>query len=80
MTAYQELLTGFFFRLGQVENARRHLCFPGQHPDPTELQKMQSFEKHLNRSAESRKIGDWKSVLREMDAAIAIGADSSPQV
>ncbi|KAJ4729670.1 TPR repeat-containing thioredoxin TTL1-like [Melia azedarach] len=73
-------LASLYFRLGQVENARRHLCFPGQHPDPTELQKMQSFEKHLNRSAESRKIGDWKSVLREMDAAIAIGADSSPQL
>ncbi|KAG6528561.1 hypothetical protein ZIOFF_010739 [Zingiber officinale] len=29
---------------------------------------------------EARKIGDWKSALREADAAIAAGADSSPTV
>lgn len=73
-------LASLYFRLGQVENARRHLCFPGQHPDPNELLKLQLFEKHLSRCAESRKIGDWKTVLRESDAAIAIGVDSSPQL
>lgn len=78
MTAYQHILTRIFFRLGQIENARHHLCFPGQHSDPTELHKLQIFEKHLNQFAVSRKIGDWKSMLRETDAAIAIGADSSP--
>jgi DnaJ family protein C protein 7 len=26
---------------------------------------------------DARKIGDWKSALREADAAIAIGVDSS---
>lgn len=73
-------LASLYFRLGQVENARHHLWFPGHHPDPNELLKLQSFEKHLNRCAESRKIGDWKTVLRETDAAIAIGVDSSPQL
>jgi len=29
---------------------------------------------------DARKIGDWKSALREADAAIAIGADSSQLV
>ncbi|GAV60154.1 Thioredoxin domain-containing protein/TPR_8 domain-containing protein/TPR_11 domain-containing protein [Cephalotus follicularis] len=73
-------LASLYLRLGQAENGKRHLCFPGQHPDPVELQKLQFLEKHLNRCADSRKIGDWKSVLRETDAAIAVGADSSPQL
>ncbi|KAL5864724.1 hypothetical protein ACOSQ3_002238 [Xanthoceras sorbifolium] len=73
-------LASLYLRIGQAENARHHLCFPGQHPDPAELQKLQSFEKHLNRCADSRKLGDWTSALRESDAAIATGADSSPQL
>ncbi|XP_031284400.1 inactive TPR repeat-containing thioredoxin TTL3-like [Pistacia vera] len=79
MRAHQRLAS-LYLRLGQVENVRRHLFFPGQHPDPAELHKLQSFEKHLNRCADSRKIGDWKSVVRETDAAMAIGVDSSPQL
>lgn len=73
-------LASLYLRLGQVENARRHLFLPGQPPDPSELQKLLSLEKHLNRCADARKIGDWKSALRECDAAIAGGADSSPQL
>jgi len=34
----------------------------------------------VNRCADSRKFGDWKRVLRESEAAIAVGADFSPQV
>lgn len=67
-------------RLGQVENARRHLCFPGLKPDPAELHKLQAVEKHLKKCTDSRRVGDWKSVLRECDATIASGADFSPQV
>lgn len=52
----------------------------GLQPDPIELQKLQAVEKHLRKCTDSRKIGDWKSVLREVDATIASGADSSPQV
>ncbi|KAL5662402.1 hypothetical protein ACJX0J_029527, partial [Zea mays] len=33
-------------------------------------------EKHFGRCLDARKAGDWKSVLRESDAAIAAGADS----
>lgn len=67
-------------RLGQVENARRHLCFPGYQPDPNELIKLKSIETYLNKCTDARKNGNWKSVLREADAAIAAGADSSPQM
>ncbi|OVA04051.1 Tetratricopeptide repeat-containing domain [Macleaya cordata] len=73
-------LASLHLRLGQVENARKHLCFPGQQPDPSELQKLQEVERHLSKCANARKIGDWKSALREGDAAIAAGADSSPQL
>ncbi|KAI9177539.1 hypothetical protein LWI28_016451 [Acer negundo] len=73
-------LASLYLRLGLAENARRHLCFHGQHPESADLQKLQSIEKHLNRCADSRKTGDWKSALRESDAAIATGADSSPQL
>ncbi|KAJ4980563.1 hypothetical protein NE237_031400 [Protea cynaroides] len=73
-------LASLHLRLGQAENAWKHLCFSGQQPDPMELQKLQGLERHLNRCADARKIGDWKSALREGDAAIAAGGDSSPQL
>ncbi|KAG2677739.1 hypothetical protein I3843_12G113000 [Carya illinoinensis] len=73
-------LASLFLRLGQVENARGHLCIPGVHPDPMELQKLQTVEKHLRKCTDARRINDWKSVLREVDATIAAGADFSPQL
>lgn len=68
------------YRLGQVENARKHLFLAGPKPDPLELQKLQEVEKHLERSADARNVGDWKSMLSETHAAIAHGADSSSLV
>lgn len=59
---------------------RRHLFVSGQQPDPAELQKLLAVEKHLSKCSDARRIRDWKSVLREADAAISAGADSSPQV
>ncbi|KAJ9172800.1 hypothetical protein P3X46_016007 [Hevea brasiliensis] len=73
-------LASLYLRLGQAENARHHLLFQGRQTGPTELQKLQSLEKHINRCADARKIGDWKGALRETDAALTIGADSSPQL
>ncbi|KAJ0986176.1 hypothetical protein J5N97_004532 [Dioscorea zingiberensis] len=71
-------LFALHLRLGQVEFARRHLFMASQQPDPVELQKLQEVERHLRRCEDSRKASDWKSALRECDAAIAAGADSSP--
>lgn len=73
-------LASLYLRLGQVENARHHLCYPGQQPDPCELSKLQSLEKHLNLCIESRRIGDWKNAVKESDAAMEAGAKSSPLV
>ncbi|KAM7492174.1 hypothetical protein LguiA_035095 [Lonicera macranthoides] len=67
-------------RLGQVENAGRHIGCNGQTPETTELQKLQSLEKHISRCADARKICDWKAALRECDAAVVAGAVSSPQI
>ncbi|URD95161.1 TPR repeat-containing thioredoxin [Musa troglodytarum] len=65
-------------RLGLVEDARKHHFLTGQPPDPVELQKLQAVERHWVKCGDARKVGDWKSVLREAEAAIAAGADSSP--
>lgn len=73
-------LASIYLRLGEAENARHQLCFSGQCPDQAELQRVQTLEKHLRLCSEARKIGDWKKVITEVDAAIANGADSSPQL
>ncbi|KAA8526769.1 hypothetical protein F0562_009002 [Nyssa sinensis] len=73
-------LGSLLLRLGQVENTRRHLCFPGHQPDSNELQKLQSVDMHLRKCTDARKICDWRSALREADAAISAGADTSPQL
>ncbi|GAB4846560.1 hypothetical protein Ancab_025565 [Ancistrocladus abbreviatus] len=67
-------------RLGQVEVASRHLCFQGCQLDASELQKLHLIEKHLNRCTDARRIGEWKSALRECEAAIVAGANDSPQL
>ncbi|KAI6687209.1 hypothetical protein NL676_024037 [Syzygium grande] len=73
-------LASLFIRLGQVENARRHMYIPGSQPDSNEQHKLQAVEKHLSRCADARRVGEWKTVLREGDAAIAAGADFSCQL
>ncbi|AQK96626.1 Electron transporter [Zea mays] len=72
-------VAGVCLRLGMIDKARRHFTQAGhlQHSDPAEWHKLQEVEVHLGRCTDARKIGDWKSALREADAAIAAGADSS---
>lgn len=76
----QQSNTWYGHSLGQAENARRHICYQGYQPDANELQKLQALETHLRKCTDARKIGDWRSALREVDAAIAAGVDASPQV
>ncbi|KAL4580415.1 hypothetical protein LXL04_016607 [Taraxacum kok-saghyz] len=73
-------LGSLLISLGQVENARKHLYFPGYQPDPNELMKLEAVSKHLNNCMNYRKVCDWTSVLRECDAAIVSGADSCIQL
>ncbi|VFQ97573.1 unnamed protein product [Cuscuta campestris] len=71
-------LGSLFLSLGQVENARKHICH--QVADCTELRKLEAVEKHVEKCNDARAAADWRSLLREADAAIASGADSSPQL
>nr|GMC48737.1 TPR repeat-containing thioredoxin TTL1-like [Ipomoea batatas] len=73
-------LGSLFLSLGQVENARRHICLPGHQLDHLELRKLEAVEKHIEKCNDARGASDWRSVLREADAAIASGADASPQL
>ncbi|KAL1563773.1 TPR repeat-containing thioredoxin TTL1-like [Salvia divinorum] len=73
-------LGSLLLSLGQVESAREHICFPGHQPDPVEMHKLQLVEKHLSKCSEARRLGDWRGTLCEVDAAIAAGADASPQL
>ncbi|KAK8948471.1 TPR repeat-containing thioredoxin TTL1 [Platanthera zijinensis] len=73
-------LSGLYLRLGQIEPAMRHLVLAGEQPDASEMQKLQMAEKYMERCTNARKISDWKSTLREADAVVAAGADSSPLV
>ncbi|XP_057727951.1 inactive TPR repeat-containing thioredoxin TTL3-like [Arachis stenosperma] len=73
-------LASLYLRFGQVENSQLHLSLSGLKVDQYEEQTLMFLEKHLNRCEDARKVGDWKSVLRETEAAIAVGADFSPQL
>ncbi|XP_010552115.1 PREDICTED: TPR repeat-containing thioredoxin TTL1 [Tarenaya hassleriana] len=73
-------LASLFIRMGQVESASNHLRFLGNQSDPTESQKVQAIDAHLNKCTDARKRGDWRTVLKEVDAAIACGADFSPHL
>ncbi|KAM0826546.1 hypothetical protein ACQ4PT_068811 [Festuca glaucescens] len=72
-------LAALCLRFGMVEKARRQLTLAGNVnlSDPAEWQKLNEVESHLGKCIDARRIGDWKSALREADAAIANGADAS---
>ncbi|XP_059285312.1 TPR repeat-containing thioredoxin TTL1-like [Lycium ferocissimum] len=73
-------LGSLLLSFGQVEKARVHICFQGHQPDQVELHKLQAVEKHIGKCTDARRVGDWTSTLREANAAIASGADASPQI
>ncbi|KAF8669818.1 hypothetical protein HU200_050991 [Digitaria exilis] len=73
-------LTSLHIRLGHIEDALKHLSLASPQPDPIELDKLQTVKKHLGKCLDARKAGDWKTVLKEADAAITSGADSSALV
>lgn len=72
-------LASLYLRLGEIENARTHFKLSGQQSDWSDIQKVQTVEIHLSNCAEARKIGDWKTLLKESNAAIMAGADSARQ-
>ncbi|KAI3497160.1 hypothetical protein L1887_39568 [Cichorium endivia] len=79
MRAHRRLGT-LLISLGQVENARKHICFQGNQPNPNELKKLQAVESYIKKCTDCRRVLDWVGVLRECDAAIVCGANSCPQL
>ncbi|CAI9088788.1 OLC1v1023215C1 [Oldenlandia corymbosa var. corymbosa] len=79
LKAHQRL-GSLLLSLGQVEDARKHLCVPGQQTDAAELLKLQAVEKHLAKCTNARRDNDWNSTFREAEAAMAAGADKCPQL
>ncbi|KAI5069145.1 hypothetical protein GOP47_0015446 [Adiantum capillus-veneris] len=69
-----------YLRLGLIESSRRRFQAAGLQDDARDVQSLQAVEKHISRCIDARKMGDWKSVLRESMAASTAGADSAPQV
>ncbi|KAM3343364.1 TPR repeat-containing thioredoxin TTL1 [Capsicum galapagoense] len=73
-------LGSIYLSLGQVEDARRHYFSQGFKPDQAELQMLQAVEKHIKGCTAARKLGDWKTTLKEAEAATFSGAVASPQL
>uniref|UniRef100_A0ACD5T6Q0 Uncharacterized protein n=1 Tax=Avena sativa TaxID=4498 RepID=A0ACD5T6Q0_AVESA len=72
-------LAALCLRFGMVEKARRQLTLAQNtnQSDPAEWQTLHEVESHLRKCMDARRVGDWKSTLREADATIVNGADSS---
>ncbi|CAD5323107.1 unnamed protein product [Arabidopsis thaliana] len=73
-------LASLLLRLGYVDNAGIHLYSVEEPLDPTVVKMLQQVDKHLNKCTYARRRGEWSIVLTEVSAAIASGADSSPQL
>ncbi|XP_020888803.1 TPR repeat-containing thioredoxin TTL2 [Arabidopsis lyrata subsp. lyrata] len=73
-------LASLLLRLGYVDNAGIHFYSVEEPADPTLVKMLQQVDKHLNKCTYARRRGEWNIVLTEVSAAIASGADSSPQL
>lgn len=69
-----------YLRLGLIDSARRHLQAAGLQDDTQDALSLQKIQRHITRCIEGRKVGDWRIVLEESNAAVVAGADSAPQV
>ncbi|XP_027355729.1 TPR repeat-containing thioredoxin TTL1 [Abrus precatorius] len=72
-------LATIYFRLGEVEKAM-NCNQTAPYVDSILAYQAQTLQNHLNKCNEARKVNDWKSILKETQAAICLGADSAPQV
>ncbi|EOA32024.1 hypothetical protein CARUB_v10015267mg [Capsella rubella] len=67
-------------RLGYVDNAGIHFYSVEEPSDPMVVRMLQQVDRHLNKCTYARRRGEWNIVLTEVSAAMASGADSSPQL
>ncbi|KAK7351177.1 hypothetical protein VNO77_10431 [Canavalia gladiata] len=72
-------LATIYFRLGEAEKAL-NCNQTAPFVDSLLTFQVHTLQNHLNKCNEARKVNDWKSVLKETQAAISLGADSAPLV
>lgn len=76
--AHSRLAT-IYFRLGEAEKALN--CNETSPYDDTVLAfQAHALQNHLSKCTEARKNKDWKTILKETQAAMSLGADSAPLV
>ncbi|CAH2053672.1 unnamed protein product [Thlaspi arvense] len=73
-------LASLLLRLGQVDNAGKHFFSVEEPSDHMVVKVLEQVDKHLNKCSNARKRGEWNLVLAEVSAAMASGADWSPQL
>ena len=67
-------------RLGLVERSLLHFQAARESSDSPGFQQVEEVKRCISKCIEMRKVGNWKVVARESEAAIASGADYAPQV
>ncbi|KAL1310054.1 hypothetical protein HN51_052735 [Arachis hypogaea] len=76
--AHNRLAT-IYFRLGEAEKALT--CNQAASDDDSVLAfQAQALEDHLNKCTEARKVKDWKTIIKETQSAISLGANSAPKI
>ncbi|XP_010502364.1 PREDICTED: TPR repeat-containing thioredoxin TTL2-like [Camelina sativa] len=73
-------LAFLLLRLGYVDSAGIHFYSVAEPSDPKVVKMLQQIDRHLNKCTYARRRGEWNIVLTEVSAAMASGADSSPQL
>ncbi|XP_020229934.1 TPR repeat-containing thioredoxin TTL1 [Cajanus cajan] len=72
-------LATIYLRLGETEKAL-NCNETTPYVDSVLAFQTQALGNHLSKCTEARKVKDWKTVLKETQAAISLGADSAPLV
>ncbi|KAE9603881.1 hypothetical protein Lal_00001899 [Lupinus albus] len=76
--AHNRLAT-IYFRLGEAEKALN--CNQATTDFDSVLTfQAQALSNHLSKCTEARKVNEWNVILKETQSAIALGADSAPQI
>ncbi|CAH1446210.1 unnamed protein product [Lactuca virosa] len=73
-------LASLYLRFGEVEKALCHYKCSGEKTERHDIAKVQAIKAQFVTCLEARKLDDWKSLLKESQFAISLGADSALQV
>ncbi|PKA56754.1 Inactive TPR repeat-containing thioredoxin TTL3 [Apostasia shenzhenica] len=73
-------LANLYLRVGEAEKAVHHYKLSRSEADPSDTARAKNLQICVKKFNEARNYGDWKTMLKECQSAISIGADSSPKV